>query len=135
MNNQDQIHDQDAEKESGEYALQVADETFHMEEGSVYNTPEVVESVLAGESVVPDEVLPAEEAPKLTAEQVKAINVKQSARIVKGGFGKAGTPKINVTRRNKKISKKAEKTAKASRKKNRQIANKKSRPTGSKKRK
>lgn len=54
-----------------------------------------------------------------------------------------GTPEHNVsnkkgigdTRKNKEESKKAKKVAKLSRKTNRKIANKKFRPTGSKKRK
>ena len=57
--------------------------------------------------------------PVLTPEQqksLKALHVFHAGRIFKGGLGKVGSSKVGVTRANKKLSKKAEKTAKNSRK-------------------
>jgi hypothetical protein len=63
-----------------------------------------------------EEVKATPPEPVLTPEQQKKMNVFQAGRLFRGGLGKVGTSKIGVTRANKKLSKKAVKTAKNSRK-------------------
>ena len=63
-----------------------------------------------------EEVKATPPQPVLTPEQQKALRVKTAGMMFKGGLVKAGSNKIGVTRANKKLSKKAEKIAKKSRK-------------------
>jgi hypothetical protein len=72
--------------------------------------------------------------PELVArEKLKAMKVYANSQMFKGGGHKSGSSKIGITRKVKKVTKKAEKQSKDSRKKNHKIANKKFRPSGSKK--
>jgi hypothetical protein len=115
MNTQDQIIDKDAEKESAELSLEVADKTFHADyeksDGKIEE--EELKALLDEVKLTPPDTKPVK---VLTPEQQKQIRVYQSAQIFKGGLRKEGNSKIGVTRANKKLSKKAEKTAKKSRK-------------------
>ena len=70
---------------------------------------------------------------KFSPEQEKARRVLLAGLIFKGGLRGGGESKIGVTRKNKSETKKAKKQAKKSRQINHKIANKKFRPTGSKK--
>jgi hypothetical protein len=123
MNTEDQIVDKDAEKESGEYALKVADNyqvnpDYEKFDGKI--SEEELKALLEEVKLTPPDVaveeVAEEKQPVLTPEQQKAMRVKAAGMIFKGGMMKPGTNKIGVTRANKKLSKKAEKTAKKSRK-------------------
>lgn len=111
MNENNQILDVDAEKESGEYALEVADKYLpHSEEEAIEDEEMLLE----------------------TENESQLKKLLETLPTSKTGKGKS---KIGITRKNKSSTKKAVKMAKKSRAINKQRSQKKRRSTGSKQRK
>lgn len=104
------VVDEEGVVPAGEFSPQL--ETEVLPEVTAEPTPEEIEKML---------------------QEIKRHNIKASSKIFKGGIKFGGSSKVGITRKVKKVSKKVGRKSKDSRAKNRKIANKKFRPTGSKK--